>query len=98
MQGNTSRTGWHFAQVPIWMICDDEISDGAKALFAYLQWRQGRDAACWPAISTMAHDMHVSSTTIKRRLHELVEHGYVIKTQRTGKTTLYKTLNEYYST
>lgn len=86
----TEAKGWTFAQVPIWVIGDPDISDGAVRLLGYLKYRQGTDAACWPSKATMAEDLHVSTDTISRRLTELTEAGYVNRLFRSGKTNLYQ--------
>lgn len=87
--GNTVSNGWNFAQVPIWAICDHSLSDGAKVLLAYLKWRQGNDAACWPSKTRIAKDLDVSKATIKRRLVELEEQRYIRRELRAGRSTLY---------
>ncbi|MBU1173439.1 MAG: helix-turn-helix domain-containing protein [Proteobacteria bacterium] len=92
--GNTKATGWTFAQVPIWLLCNEGISDGAKTLFAYLKYRQGTDAACWPSKQTIADDLGVSTETVGRRLGELDAHGYVVRHTRRGRSTLYEMLAE----
>ena len=84
-----ARSGWTFAQVPIWTICDPRLSDGALRLFAYLAWRQGNDAYCWPSISTICRDLHTSPTTARRRLRELAHAGYLKITHRTGRSNHY---------
>jgi hypothetical protein len=58
-------------------------------LFAYLKYRQGTDAACWPSKTTMANDLGVSKPTIERRLKALIETGYVKRKVRPGMTNLY---------
>jgi DNA-binding MarR family transcriptional regulator len=87
--GNTIANGWDFAQMPIWAICDHNLSDGAKILLAYLKWRQGNDAACWPSKTKIAQDLGVSKATVKRRLAELEAQGYVRRELRSGRSTLY---------
>jgi len=90
MSGNTTATGWTFAQVPIWLLANGKISDGAKVLFAYLKFRQGTDTACWPSKQTMASDLEVKPVTITRRLSELYDSGYVVKHCRPGHSNLYE--------
>lgn len=88
-KGDMRSSGWTFAQVPIWAICDPDISDGAKAQLGYLKYRQGTDAACWPSKATIAGDMGVSVDTVERRTSELVAAGYVRRIQRPGRSNLY---------
>jgi DNA-binding MarR family transcriptional regulator len=87
---NTKATGWTFAQVPIWLLCNHDISDGAKVLFAYLKYRQGTDAACWPSKETMARDLGISKDTVTRRIRELDDATYIKRHIRAGTTTLYE--------
>lgn len=86
------KKGWNFAQVPIWVLCDTRLDDGAKVLFAYLDWRQGKSGGSWPSVPCMAADLGVSEVTIQRRLRALEEHGYLETEQRSGRSSYY-TLN-----
>lgn len=83
------KKGWTFAQVPIWAVCDPNISDGALRLLAYLAWRQGNDNSCWPSVSRMAQDLRSSPKTIQRRLRELEETGYLVTRHRRGRSNEY---------
>jgi len=89
-KGNTEANGWTFAQIPIWVICDPDISDGAKTLLGYLKYRQGTDAACWPTKATIAEDLQVSKDTVSRRMKELVAAKYVKRIIRPGHSNLYQ--------
>jgi biotin operon repressor len=86
------KKGWNFAQVPIWVLCDTRLDDGAKVLFAYLAWRQGESGGSWPSVPRMAADLGVSEVTIQRRLRALEEYGYLETEQRSGRSSYY-TLN-----
>lgn len=81
--------GWVFAQMPIWLLADQRLSDGAKIVFGYLRYRQGTDANCYPSIRTVAHDLGAAERTIQRRLGELEGYGYVERVERAGRSTLY---------
>lgn len=37
---------------------------------------------CWPGINTIASDLDLSRSTVKRALADLEKHGYIEKTQR----------------
>lgn len=87
----TESTGWTFSQIPIWALCDDRISNGAKVLFGYLRWRQGKNACSWPSRGKMAEDLFVSKKTISRWLQELKDVGYVGVQYREGRSSLYVT-------
>lgn len=84
-----SRSGWTFAQTPIWAICDRRLSTGAYRLFSYLAWRQGNDAYCWPSINTIQRDLGASRNTIRRQLRELEDLGYLQTTHRSGRSNHY---------
>ena len=83
------RNGWTFSQTPIWMTCDDRISDHAHRLLVYLLWRQGKDDSCWPSLGRMARDLRVSRETIRRRLRELERAGYLVTRHRQGTSSRY---------
>ena len=40
------------------------------------------EGKCWPGINTLASDMKLSRSTVKRALHDLEQHGYLEKTPR----------------
>ena len=83
--------GWTFVQLPIWILCDDRLSDGAKILLAYLRWRQGKDMGCWPSRAKIAKDLHISKKTVSNRLRELEKCAYVITIYREGASSIYVT-------
>ena len=84
-----NNQGWVFAQTPIWAACDPNISNGAHRLLIYLDWRQGNDDSCWPSVARMARDLGAHPDTIRRRLRELEQAGYLLTTQRTGRSSEY---------
>ena len=51
----------------------------AVAVYMYLHDRADRDKSCWPAIPTMARELGLSRSTIKRALDDLVHAGYLKK-------------------
>lgn len=51
----------------------------AVAVYMYLHDRADRDRICWPAIPTMARELGMSRSTIKRALDDLVSAGYLKK-------------------
>lgn len=60
---------------------DTELPSRARAVYMYL-----RDAQtvrkCWPGIKTIASDMRLSRSTVKRALTDLEQHGYLQKIPR----------------
>ena len=45
--------------------------------YMYLKDRTGRKGTCWPAIGTIARDLGLSRSTVKRALKDLEEKGYL---------------------
>jgi hypothetical protein len=87
--GNTIATGWTFAQIPVWLLTNTELSDGAKVMFAYLKYRQGKDAACWPSYSAIAQDLGITERTAMNRAAELENAGYIERQRRPGRSNLF---------
>lgn len=70
-------SGWTFAIVPVDIILDKELSDGARTLFIYMHWRTNGDEGLWPSRDAMAEDLGVSLQDIQARLEELRDRGYI---------------------
>ena len=51
---------------------DPELSARAKQVLVYLHDRANKDGKSWYAIATMAKDLSISRSTIKRALAELI--------------------------
>lgn len=60
----------------------DELPHRARAVYMYLKDRTGAKADCWPAVNTIAKDMNLSRSTVKRALHDLTSAGLVEKEAR----------------
>ena len=61
---------------------DPELSARAKQVLVYLHDRANRDGESWYAINTMAKDLSLSRSTIKRALAELIRQERVEKSSR----------------
>ena len=61
---------------------DPELSARAKQVLVYLHDRANKDGESWYAINTMAKDLSLSRSTIKRALAELIRPGRVEKQVR----------------
>ena len=61
---------------------DPELSARAKQVLVYLHARANKDGESWYAINTMAKDLSLSRSTIKRALAELIRQGRVEKQVR----------------
>ena len=63
-------------------IYHDEVSCKAVLIYRYLRDRQGKHENCFPSHKTIAHDNKCSVSTVKRAIDELVDKGYIAKTNR----------------
>ena len=61
---------------------DPDLSAKAKLLLVYLHDRADKSGESWYAIGTMARELSLSRSTIKRALAELVSQGRVEKYSR----------------
>lgn len=61
---------------------DPELSAKAKLVLLYLHDRANKDGESWYAINTMARDLSLSRSTIKRALAELIRQGRLKKHMR----------------
>lgn len=60
----------------------DELPHRARAVYMYLKDRTGTGLDCWPAVNTIASDLSLSRSTVKRALHDLVQVGLIEKQPR----------------
>ena len=58
------------------------LKNRALQVLLYLIDRSNKEGTCFPAIPTIARELHISVSTVKRALGELVEAGFVIKESR----------------
>lgn len=58
------------------------LKSRALSILIYLIDRSNQELICFPAISTMAEQLHISVSTVKRALRELVDGGYISKDAR----------------
>ena len=54
----------------------------AVAVYLYLQDRANAEKTCYPAIGTIARELHLSVSTVKRAIHDLECAGFIQKKQR----------------
>ena len=76
---------------------DNTLPHRAKTVYMYLQNMAVSSGQCWPGIRTIAADLGLSRSTVKRALADLEKHGYIEKERRyrdNGSSTsnLYKLL------
>lgn len=58
------------------------LKSRALSILIYLIDRSNKDLTCFPAIPTMAAELHIGISTVKRALHELVDAGFIQKEAR----------------
>ena len=64
------------------VFADDNLPARAKTVYLYLRTRTGKREACWPGIRTIAGDLNLSESTVKRAIRELEQHGYLRREAR----------------
>lgn len=63
----------------IYTASPDELPHRARAVYMYLKDRAGKGRDCWPAVNTIASDLQLSRSTVKRALNDLVSAGLIEK-------------------
>ncbi len=63
-------------------IYEADLPHRAIAVYLYLQNRADRNGTCYPAIGTIARELHFSVSTVKRAVRDLEGNGFIRKTQR----------------
>ena len=61
---------------------DTLLPPRAVSVYMYLKDRANSAGSCWPGIKTIARDMNLSRSTVKRALADLEQHGYLAKLPR----------------
>jgi len=69
----------------IYTASPSELPHRARTVYMYLKDRAGKAPDCWPAVNTIAADLQLSRSTVKRALHDLVEVGLIEKKSRYRK-------------
>lgn len=54
-----------------------DLPNRAIAVYLYLRGRANREGVCWPAVPTMARELKMSESTIRRALRDLVQEGFL---------------------
>ncbi len=92
--GDFGLRGFTFAQLPIWLIGSTNVDAQGKVVYAYLVWRQGRNAGCWPSMERISADLGLSRRTVVRILQNLEETGYIAIKRVPGKNNTYSAVGE----
>ena len=61
---------------------DGQLPHRARAVYMYLRDRADAEGKCWPGIRTIAADLKLSRSTVKRAIADLEQHGYLEKRHR----------------
>lgn len=64
-------------------IYETELPHRAVAVYLYLETRADRERTCYPAIGTIARELHLSVSTVKRAIHDL-EYAGLYRKSRDG--------------
>lgn len=64
-----------------------ELPHRAVSVYIYLADRSNKDGECWPAIPTIARDLKLSQSTVRRALDDLRKEGLVESKQRYRKNS-----------
>ncbi len=59
-----------------------DVSSKAVAVFLYLLDHANKQGECWPSIPTIAEDLKVSESTVRRAVKELKKAGLLKTEQR----------------
>ena len=66
-------------------IYSSDLSHRAKTVYIYLRDRSDASGVCWPGIKTIASELKLSRSTVKRALEELYQAGLVTRERRWRK-------------
>lgn len=59
-----------------------DLPHRAVAVYMYLKDRADKDGKCYPAIGTIARELKLSRSTVKRAIADLEKSGHLRKEQR----------------
>lgn len=77
-------------------IYNSDLPHRAVSVWQYLNGRANNETgACFPAIGTIASELKLSRSTVKRAVNDLVAAGYVSKEQRLRERNCGQTSNLY---
>lgn len=63
-------------------IYQSDLPSRAIAVYLYLRGRANREGACWPAIPTMARELKMSESTVRRGVRDLERAGFLAVEER----------------
>lgn len=59
-----------------------DLSHRAVSVYIYLSDRANKNGECWPAIPTIASELKLSQSTVRRALNDLRKAGVIETSQR----------------
>ncbi len=59
-----------------------DLSHRARAVYMCLRDHADKEGKCWPGIKTIARELHLSRSTVKRALEDLYQSKLVTKKSR----------------
>ena len=63
-------------------IYQSDLPSRAIAVYLYLRGRANREGVCWPAIPTMARELKMSESTVRRGVRDLERAGFLAVEER----------------
>lgn len=63
-------------------IYGEDLPHRAKTVYMYLKDRSDQNGQCYPAIATIAKELHLSRRTVERAISDLIRVGLLKKEQR----------------
>lgn len=72
-----------------------QLKSRALQVLLYLIDRANKERTCFPAVPTIGRELHISVSTVKRAMRELIEAGYVTKESRFREGNRGQTSNLY---
>ena len=72
-----------------------DLSQRAKLVYLYLYDRKNKDNVTWPGINTIARDLSISRTTVKRAIQDL-EDAALVRKEAHYRQNGSATSNRYY--
>ena len=61
---------------------EDRLPHRCKTVYIYLRDRSAVSGSCWPGVKTIARDLGLSRSTVRRALKELEQTGWIRRQSR----------------
>lgn len=79
---NPKHERWTYAQVPLWLLQREEVTEGAKLLYGRLLFYAAKNGRAYPNQGTLASDLGTNERQVRRFVKELVDHKLLDKPRR----------------